>query len=129
MTSHEAVVLEYGMAYPGVITEHCSIIQPNISIVTNIGLAHVGNFDSDIKGVAHAKSELIHGMDQQGILVINKDDENSKYLETKQFKGKIMTVGIKSPANYRAYDIQYVDNGMSFKMKLQRQEIDFLFLF
>ena len=26
--SHEAVVLEYGMAYPGVITEHCSIIQP-----------------------------------------------------------------------------------------------------
>jgi len=120
---HEAVVLEYGMAYPGVITEHCSIIQPTISIVTNIGLAHVGNFDSDIKKVAHAKSELIHGMDQQGILIVNKDDENSKYLETQKFKGKIMTVGIKSPANYRANDIQYEDNGMSFKMKLQGQEI------
>lgn len=121
--SHEAVVLEYGMAYPGVITEHCSIIQPNISIVTNIGLAHVGNFDSDIKGVAHAKSELIHGMDQKGVLIVNKDDENSKYLEIQQFKGKIMTVGIKSQANYRAYDIRYEDNGMSFRMKLQRQEI------
>ncbi|WP_391206839.1 YheC/YheD family protein [Psychrobacillus sp. L4] len=121
--AHEAVVLEYGMAYPGVITEHCSIIKPNISIVTNIGLAHVGNFNSDIKGVAHAKSELIHGMDQKGILIINKDDENSKYLETQEFKGKIMTVSTKSSANYRAYDIQYMENGMSFKMKLQRQEI------
>lgn len=121
--SHEAVVLEYGMAYPGIITNHCSIIQPNISIVTNIGLAHVGNFDGDIKKVAEAKSELIHGMNQKGLLVINKDDENSKYLSTQQFKGETLTVGIHSVANYRAYDIHYKDNGMSFKMKLQGQEI------
>lgn len=123
-SAHEAVVLEYGMAYPGVITEHCRIIQPKISVVTNIGLAHVGNFDGDIKGVAHAKSELIHGMDQQGLLVINQDDENSKLLETKQFKGKIVTVGIHKPADYQAYDVQYVEDGMKFKMKLQNEEIE-----
>lgn len=122
--SHQAVVLEYGMAYPGIITNHCSIIQPNISIVTNIGLAHVGNFDGDVRGVAKAKSELIHGMDQQGLLILNKDDENSKYLETQQFKGKMLTVGIKSDADYRAYDLQYKDIGMSFKMKLHGQEIE-----
>ena len=84
------------MAYPGVITEHCSIIKPNISIVTNIGLAHVGNFDGDIKGVAHAKSELIHGMDQKGVLFLNKDDHNSTFLETEHFKGTIITIGINS---------------------------------
>jgi len=122
--SHQAVVLEYGMAYPGIITNHCSIIQPNISIVTNIGLAHVGNFDGDVRGVAKAKSELIHGMDQQGLLILNKDDDNSSYLETQQFKGKILTVGIKSDADYRAYDLQYKDIGMSFKMKLHGQEIE-----
>ncbi|MGE8205258.1 YheC/YheD family protein [Heyndrickxia sp. NPDC080065] len=121
-STHEAVVLEYGMAYPGIITEHCSIIKPNISIVTNVGLAHVGNFDDDIKKVAHAKSELIHGMDQEGILFINKDDLNSKYLETKRFKGKILTIGINTEADYRAYDVKYADNGMNFKMKLQGQE-------
>ncbi len=122
-TTHQAVVLEYGMAYPGIITNHCSIIQPNISIITNIGLAHVGNFDGDIKGVAKAKSELIHGMDQHGLLILNKDDDNSKYLETQQFKGKILTVGIHSPADYRAYDIQYKYIGMTFKIKLKGQEI------
>ncbi|WP_397538256.1 YheC/YheD family protein [Rummeliibacillus pycnus] len=122
--SHQAVVLEYGMAYPGIITNHCSIIQPNISIVTNVGLAHVGNFNGDIKGVAKAKSELIHGMDPNGLLVINKDDENSKFLSTNAFKGKMLTVGINSVANYRAYDVHYKDEGMTFKMKLQGQDID-----
>ena len=120
---HDAVVLEYGMAYPGVITEHCRIIQPNISIVTNIGLAHVGNFDGDIKGVAHAKSELIHGMDQQGLLIVNLDDDNSRLLETEQFKGEIMTVGIHKPADYQAYDVQYAKDGMTFKIKLQNEEL------
>ncbi|MFF5997079.1 YheC/YheD family protein [Lysinibacillus sp. KU-BSD001] len=121
--SHDAVVLEYGMAYPGVITEHCKIIQPNISIVTNIGLAHVGNFDGDIKGVAKAKSELIHGMDQKGLLIVNKDDTNSTYLTTDTFKGEIMTVGIHTNADYKAYDVQYKDDGMTFKMKLAGQEV------
>lgn len=121
---HEAVILEYGMAYRGVITEHCSIIKPNISIITNIGLAHVGNFDDDIKKVAQAKSELIHGMDQEGILVLNKDDANSRYLETQKFKGKFLTVGINSAADYKAYHIKYEEDGMSFKMKLQGQEIN-----
>ncbi|MFJ7369922.1 YheC/YheD family protein [Lysinibacillus sp. NPDC098008] len=122
--THQAVVLEYGMAYPGIITNHCSIIQPNISIVTNIGLAHVGNFDGDVKGVAKAKSELIHGMDQQGVLIINKDDDNSKFLEIEQFQGKILTVGLQHDADYRAYDLRYKEMGMSFKMQLQGQEIE-----
>lgn len=121
--SHQAVVLEYGMAYPGIITNHCSIIQPNISIVTNIGLAHVGNFDGDVRKVAKAKSELIQGMDQQGLLILNKDDDNSNYLLTDQFKGKILTTGIHTEADYRAYDIQYKESGMAFKMELQGQEI------
>ena len=123
-SSHQAVVLEYGMAYPGVITEHCSIIQPTMSIVTNVGLAHVGNFDGDPRKVAEAKSELIHGMDQFGVLCLNLDNDNSRFLQTKNFKGKTVTVGIQKPADYRAYDINYTDQGMSFKMKLRNEEVE-----
>lgn len=120
---YEAAVLEYGMAYKGVITEHCRIIQPTMSIVTNVGLAHVGNFDGDVRQVALAKSELIQGMDQRGVLVINKDDANSNYLTTAQFKGKILTVGVHSDADYKAYNIRYKEEGMTFQMKLQGKDI------
>lgn len=121
--SHKAVVLEYGMAYPGVIASHCEIIQPNISVVTNIGLAHVGNFDGDIKGVAKAKSELIQGMDQQGLLIVNEDDDNSKWLLTDAFKGQIKTVGIHKQADYMAYDVSYKDDGMTFHIQLGNKEM------
>ncbi|WP_017753914.1 YheC/YheD family protein [Calidifontibacillus oryziterrae] len=123
--SHQAVVLEYGMAYPSVITEHCHIIQPNISIVTNVGLSHIGNFDGDIRKLAQAKSEIIHGMKQDGLLIINNDDENSKLLDLQSFKGKIITTGITKPAEYQAYDVSYSDNGMNFKMKLNNKEETF----
>ncbi|MFS0687832.1 YheC/YheD family protein [Sporosarcina sp. 179-K 8C2 HS] len=123
-SSHQAVVLEYGMAYPGVITEHCRIIKPNMSIVTNVGLAHVGNFNGDPRGVAKAKSELIHGMDQYGVLCLNKDNDNSRFLETQNFKGETITIGIHKPADYRAYDVQYTEQGMSFKLKLQNEEVE-----
>ena len=123
--SHDAVVLEYGMSSPGTITKHCSIVQPNISIVTNVGLAHVGAFKSDIKGIAKAKSELIHGMDQHGLLVINNDDQNSKLLETEQFKGEIITNGLKTKADYMAYDAEYAESGMYFKVKLHGLEVKF----
>ncbi|MDQ0973058.1 UDP-N-acetylmuramoyl-tripeptide--D-alanyl-D-alanine ligase [Neobacillus niacini] len=123
--NHQAVVLEYGMGFPGVITEHCRIIQPNISVITNVGMAHIGNFDGDIKKIAKAKSELIHGTKQNGILFINKDCENSKLLEIDQFKGKIITTGIKNPADYRAYNVSYAENGMKFKVRLHDKEWSF----
>lgn len=122
--AHEAVVLEYGMAYPGVIREHCEIIKPTMSVVTNIGLAHVGNFDGKVEGVAHAKSELIHGMEQNGLLIVNADDENSRLLETAKFKGKILTVGIHKQADYQARDVLYNKEGMQFKIKLQGKETE-----
>lgn len=124
-TKHQAVVLEYGMGFPGVITEHCRIIQPNMSIITNVGTAHIGNFGGDIKKIAKAKSELIHGTKKNGILFINRDDENSKMLEIDEFKGKIITIGIKKSADYRAYDISYADSGMKFKVKLHNKEWSF----
>ncbi len=68
-----------------------------------------------------AKSELIHGTKQDGILFVNNDDENSKLLEIDQFKGKIITIGIKKPADYRAYNISYAENGMKFKVELHNR--------
>jgi UDP-N-acetylmuramoyl-tripeptide--D-alanyl-D-alanine ligase len=88
-------------------------------------MAHIGNFDGDIRGIAHAKSELIHGMKQDGVLFMNADDENSGYLETEKFQGKIITTGIRKTADYRAYDVAYAESGMTFKLVLHNDEHQF----
>jgi UDP-N-acetylmuramoyl-tripeptide--D-alanyl-D-alanine ligase len=122
---HEAIVLEYGLQFPGEIKKHCSIIQPNMSVITNIGSAHVGNFKSNIIELAKAKSEIIKGMDPLGSLYLNADDANSKLLLTDSFKGTIITVGIEKKANYRARQISYSDTGMTFQVKLNKKNYAF----
>ncbi|MCR2821958.1 UDP-N-acetylmuramoyl-tripeptide--D-alanyl-D-alanine ligase [Lederbergia panacisoli] len=122
---HRAVVLEYGMGFPGQITEHCSILQPDISVITNVGLAHIGNFDSKLENLVAAKSEIIKGMKQDGVLFINRDDQNSQMLHTSRFKGKIVTVGIQKVGTYRAQNIRFGKDGMEFTVKLKRNNYTF----
>lgn len=112
--AHQAAVLEYAMAYPGVIAEHCRIIRPNIGVITNVGVAHIGNFGCDLKRLAAAKSELIKGMHPAGILFINADDPNSRLLDRSGFAGRVFSIAIESKAQIKAKTVRYLDNGMSF---------------
>ena len=118
---HRAVVLEYGMGFPGQIAEHCSILQPNISVVTNVGSAHIGNFNGSVAGLAAEKSDIIKGMHPDGYLFINADDVNSKLLHTSQFKGTITSVSITSPSQFQAKNVKLGIKGMEFDLMLQDQ--------
>lgn len=122
---HQAVVLEYGLLNAGDIKKHCAIIQPNISVVTNIGTAHVGNFNSNIEHLAKEKSEIIAGMDPQGDLFINADDSNSKLLTIEPYSGNITTIGIKNKADYKATHIRFHEKGMKFKVRLNNKRQKF----
>lgn len=119
--AHKALVLEYGMLQAGHIQRSCQLLQPNIGIITMVGNAHIGNFGGSIQRLAKAKSELINGMKRNGILFLNADNENSKYLDIKLFKGTIYKVGIRQKADYKANSISYTTKGMSFQVKLNNK--------
>ncbi|PQP85623.1 UDP-N-acetylmuramoyl-tripeptide--D-alanyl-D-alanine ligase [Paenibacillus sp. AR247] len=118
-SADQAVVLEYGMKKKGDITKHCRLIKPWIGIITNVGKAHIGHFKNGLRGIAAAKSELIHEMDPSGVLFINRDDKNSRLLQVKAFKGKVFTIGIYGPADYRAVKVTYTASGAKFSIRLR----------
>ena len=123
---HRAAVLEYGMAFAGAITQHCSYVMPNISVITNVLTSHIGNFNGDISKLIKAKSELIHGMKQNGILFLNADDKNSKSLELKRFNGKIITVGIDQKSKYMAKQIIHGATTTTFSVLINHKNHAFV---
>ena len=67
-------VLEVGMDKKGEIDYLSKIIQPDISVITNINFAHAKNFE-DIKHIASAKAEIIDNTKLNGYVVLNGDDK------------------------------------------------------
>ncbi len=70
----DALVLEMGMRGFGEIERLCSIAQPSIGVLTNIGDAH-GERVGGREGVARAKFELLGSLPEDGVAVLNGDDE------------------------------------------------------
>jgi UDP-N-acetylmuramoyl-tripeptide--D-alanyl-D-alanine ligase len=116
--SHQAVVLEYGMSARGHLRRSCKIIKPNMTVITMIGSAHIGNVGGTIEGLIRAKSEIILNMKQNGKLFLNADNVNSRKLNTEKFAGTLVHVGIDNEADYQALDVHFSQYGMKFGIKL-----------
>ncbi len=69
----DVFVQEIGGGRPGGASRHSRMILPDIAVVTNIGTAHIGNFESQSDLMNH-KLGIIDGMTQDGRLFLNGDD-------------------------------------------------------
>jgi len=71
---HRFAVLELGMSVPGEIAALASIAEPDVGVITNVGLAHAGGVVGTIDAVAREKGALFAGVPLEGIVVANVDD-------------------------------------------------------
>ncbi|MUV36222.1 UDP-N-acetylmuramoyl-tripeptide--D-alanyl-D-alanine ligase [Lentibacillus sp. JNUCC-1] len=69
----ELLVLEMGMDRFGEIEQLSKIAQPDIAVITNIGESHMA-FLGSREGIAQAKMEIIIGLKENGLLVIDGDE-------------------------------------------------------
>jgi len=67
------LVLEMGSRGIGHLRELCEIAPPDVSVVLNVGLAHLGEFGSR-ENIALAKGELVEALTDAGVAVLNLDD-------------------------------------------------------
>ncbi|MFL6174232.1 MAG: UDP-N-acetylmuramoyl-tripeptide--D-alanyl-D-alanine ligase [Marmoricola sp.] len=67
------LVLEMGARGIGHLALLCTIAPPDVSLVLNVGRAHIGEFGSQ-PAIAKAKGELVEALSPDGIAVLNLDD-------------------------------------------------------
>jgi len=68
------LVIELGMDHPGEMRVLSKIVKPDYVILTNIGLSHVGNFNSK-DDIVKAKFEVFEYIKKDGLVIYNGDDE------------------------------------------------------
>jgi len=71
---HRMLVLEMGIRHPGDMAELTAIAQPDIAVVTSIGVAHLESMGS-IESIAREKLTLLDALREGGTAVVNGDDE------------------------------------------------------
>ncbi len=112
----EVIILELGARHKGDIKYLSGIAKPHVGIITNIGTAHIEIFGSR-KNIAKAKSELAESLPQQGILILNSDDDMSEWI-SKRTSAKVMRVGFEKNSDFLITDISSRGkNGAEFTLK------------
>jgi UDP-N-acetylmuramoyl-tripeptide--D-alanyl-D-alanine ligase len=108
---HHYAVIEMGANHVGEIAYTSAIAKPDVVILNNAGAAHIEGFGS-LDGVAKGKGEIIETLSQEGVAVLNKDDNYFYYWLSIAGSRKVIAFGLAENADVTARNIQtgIVDN-------------------
>ena len=101
---HRRAVLEMGMWAPGEIALLCDIAAPDVGIVTNVGPSHMERLGS-IQAIADAKAELVEALPEDGVAILNADDERVAAL-SERTAANVLTYGVGMKSDVRAEDVR-----------------------
>lgn len=113
----EAAVFEMGVAAKNDLIHSCRYFQPQIGIITTIGVDHLQHCGT-LGNYIREKAKIITGLQNKGTLIINGDDSNIKKIDLSGYMGKVIRFGTSDGMNYQAKNIRYATNGMEFTMHL-----------
>ncbi|MDQ0338988.1 UDP-N-acetylmuramoyl-tripeptide--D-alanyl-D-alanine ligase [Caldalkalibacillus uzonensis] len=118
---HELAVLELGMNKAGEIDFLARMAQPNISVITNVGDAHIQFFGLREK-IAEAKGELLPHTDPDGFVILNGDDP-LVLSQAPRYPGKVYTYSIRKEADIYATNITFSEHGSFFDLHVDGQSV------
>lgn len=115
LKDHTAVVVEMGMNHFGEISLLTDIAKPTGCVITNIGTSHIGNLGSR-ENILKAKLEILEGLNKNGFVLINNDNDLLNDWAQEENKYKIYTYGLENNSNYIAQNISKLENGSFFEI-------------
>jgi len=95
---HRYAVIEMGMNHFGEINYLTRLVKPKIALITNAAACHIEGV-RNVAGVARAKAEIFHGLSQDGIAVLNRDDPFYAYWREQIDKHRCITFGFHPDAD------------------------------
>jgi UDP-N-acetylmuramoyl-tripeptide--D-alanyl-D-alanine ligase len=107
---HSALVLEMGMQRPGDIGRLAALARPVIGIITNVGIVHIEFFSSH-EELARAKGELVAALPEEGLAVLNADNEFHPLL-VQMTVARVATFGVDH-GDYRVEGFESLGDGGS----------------
>jgi UDP-N-acetylmuramoyl-tripeptide--D-alanyl-D-alanine ligase len=112
---HEVLVVELGSNHRGEIARLSEIAAPNVGVLTNIGMAHVGHFGS-IGEIAQEKTDLLRHLAEGGRGVVNGDDKNL-LAALGDVEAEVTRFGMGEGLDFRATNIETLGpEGTAFRV-------------
>lgn len=121
---HRFAVIEMGANAAGEIDYLASLAVPDVAVVTNVSLAHIGGF-GDIETTAKTKSAIYRHLGENGVAVFNLDEPFSAEWRQQFSSMRSMTFSLQdAAADVFADEILLDVNGCpSFRLHYQGQQM------
>lgn len=120
----EICVVEMGMNHAGEIHRLSLLGEPDVSLITKIGSAHIGYLGS-MENIKRAKLEIIDGM-KEGTLFLNGDDSYLKKVNQPS-EIKIIRCGTNRTSNLKAIHIKSGIDSLEFDLKIKHHKYHFIY--
>lgn len=98
---HEYAVVEMGMSDFGEIRYLSNMAKPNVVIINNAAPAHLEGLGT-VEGVANAKSEIIEGLSEDGVAILNADDTYFDLWRLKAKDKQVISFGLDGSSDITA---------------------------
>ncbi len=115
-SDEEVMILEMGMNHLEEIHHLSMIALPDVAAITNVGTAHIGELGSR-ENIFFAKMEIVDGLKENGILVINNDNDMLMTVKEKDFE--VLRVGIHNDCQLQAFNVDLRLEDSYFDIKHQ----------
>ena len=118
--SYECAVIEMGMSGFNEIEYLVNIVNPQIGVISNIGLSHVERLGSR-EGIFKAKMEITTNFDENSTLIVNGDDDMLATLKGKDLKYNLKTFGFEKDNTIYCLDFEMNDNDTIFNVMIDNK--------
>ncbi|WIO43910.1 UDP-N-acetylmuramoyl-tripeptide--D-alanyl-D-alanine ligase [Klebsiella electrica] len=123
---HRYAVIELGANHQGEIAWTVSLTRPEAALVNNLAAAHLEGFGS-LAGVAKAKGEIFTGLPENGIAILNAD--NNDWLNWQSVIGarKVWRFSPNAAnSDFTATQIHITSHGTEFTLQTPQGSVDVL---